>query len=333
MKRQRQYGAVLAALIWAALSAWGAEDPVRASGIGGPVLGYVYDAAVKGVRPILGVPGAATMGEPLEAGFEMVQAAVSPEQDYILAVAAEGREVRLLKIKRGVIAGSAMPDLPPDPEQIVLSPMGSAAAFRYPGADRIQVVAGFPDAPILKREIDLSTIRSSVTAVAISDDADTLLVASEDGTLFVTDSDGGVRAMGTFGHVAALKFLERGHDALVADATGNSIYLIRDAAGAGPVVRMAGERDGVAGPREVVASRDGRRAVVMNGGAGDLILLDLVGGPAVRVACEVTATGLERLDGNAVFRLTEAGAGPVWLLDGDWPEPRVIFVAATGGQR
>ena len=194
-------------------------------------------------------------------------------------------------------------------------------------------MAGLPDAPLLKREIDLSTIRSPITAAAISDDADTLLVASEDGALFVTDSDGGVRAMGSFGHVAALKFLERSHDALAADDTGNSIYLIRNAADAGSVVRMAGERDGVAGPRDVVASRDGRRAVVVNGGAGGLIVLDLAGGPAVRVACEVAATGLERLDGNEVFRLTEAGAGPVWLLDGDWPEPRVIFVAAAGGQK
>jgi hypothetical protein len=207
------------------------------------------------------------------------------------------------------------------------------AAFRYAGAGKIQVVGGLPDAPEVKREVDLAAIGSATSAVAISDDAQTLLVAAEDGALFVAGPDGNARVVASFGHVRALAFLPRSQDVLVADDAENAVYLLRDAGSPGQLLRLAGEQDGVAAPREVGASRDGRRAVVMNGGSRELIVLDLAGGPALTVACEVGATSLERLDGNAVFRLTEAAGREVWLLDGDWPEPRVVFVAAAGGQR
>jgi len=310
------------------------EDPAPASAISGPILGWVFDRSVGGVRPILGVPGASILGEVLDLGFEMTRATVSPGQDYIVAVAGESREVVLVRIKRGAIAVGVLPGVSPGADEMVLSPTGSAAAFRYSTAGKIQVLSGLPEAPVMKREVDLASLGPVITAVAVSDDAELLLVAAEDGTVWAAGQDGNARVVGKFGHVPALAFLPRSQDMLIADDADNAVYLLRDAASPGQLLRLAGEQDGVAGPREVVASGDGQRAVVMNGGSGELIVLDLAGGPALKVACEVEATLLERLEGNTVFRLTEAAGREVWLFDGDWPEPRVVFAAAAaGGQR
>jgi hypothetical protein len=315
-----------------------ADEPAPTSAISGPVLGWVFDRSVRGVRPILGVPGASILGQALDVGFELDQAKVSPGQDYILGVAAESREVVLVRIQPGGVAVGALPGVPPGVEQMILSPTGRAAAFRYGGVGTIHVVHGLPEAPEVKREVDLAVMGSGASAVASSDDAEVLVAAAEDGAVWVAGADGNARVVGRFGHVRALAFLPRSQDVLIADDADNAVYLLRDAASSGHLLRLAGEQDGIAGPREVVASRDGRRAVVRNGGSGELVVLDLAGGPAVKVACEVEVTGLERLEGNAVFRLTEAEGREVWLLDGDWPELRVVFAAAAseravGGQR
>ena len=188
-----------------------------------------------------------------------------------------------------------------------------------------------PDAPVVAREVDLAAVPASITAVAISDDAEVLLLAAGNGAVFAAVAKGDLRLIGSFGHIPALAFLERSYDALLADDAENVVYLLRDAAASGELLRLAGEADGVAGPRAVASFHQGRRALVLNSASSELIVLNLAGGPPLRLGCDCVATGLHRLAGEGVFRLTEPAAGPVWLYDGDGLEPRLVVVPAAFG--
>src|SRR4051812_25116546 len=53
-------------------------------GITGSILGYLFDPA-NGVQPILGIPGAATIGQPLSPNTEFARVSLSLRQKYALA--------------------------------------------------------------------------------------------------------------------------------------------------------------------------------------------------------------------------------------------------------
>jgi hypothetical protein len=61
-----------------------------------------------------------------------------------------------------------------------------------------------------------------------------------------------------------------------------------------------------------------------NSQSGSITITDLASGVSSTVECGCTPGGLEPLNGS-VYRLT-AAAGPIWLLDGDAPGARVVFV-------
>jgi hypothetical protein len=311
-----------------------AGDPPSPSSMSGPILGWVFDRSVRGVRPILGIGGASVLGEPLDAGFQMEQAAVSPSRDYILAVAAGAGDVLQLRIRRtGVeprlLAAAAAPD------RIALSPTGSAAALYYSAAGKISVVSGLPDAPAIAREVELP---APAGALAISDDGEALLVSGEDGSLFLASPSAGVRLVATFGHISAVAFLNQSRDALAADDRENAVYLIRDVTGAPQVLVLAGEKEGIAGPVAVAASSDNQRAFVASAGARGVVVLSMAGGAPALIACDCVPAGLERVEGNDAFRLTPLSREPMWMLDGDAAQPRVTFVPppppnrSAGGQ-
>ncbi len=98
-----------------------AEDLASAVRISGPVLGYYFDGAAATLRPLLGVPGAATMGKPVEMEFRLAKAAVSPAHDYLLAQVEGEAEVALLRLGAGELTRLRIAGALDSPEQIVFS--------------------------------------------------------------------------------------------------------------------------------------------------------------------------------------------------------------------
>ena len=76
-------------------------------------------------------------------------------------------------------------------------------------------------------------------------------------------------------------------------------------------------------------SRDQRRVYVANGGSAEIVAIDLSNGVTARYACPCSPSAVRRLNGTAVFRLTEPSDGPLWLFDGDLAQPRIMFVPAS----
>src|SRR5208282_3563772 len=107
------------------------------------------------------------------------------------------------------------------------------------------------------------------------------------------------------GNVAAMTIPATG-TALVADSGRNQIYRIRGIGGGIETDAIAGPHDGINGPVAIAVSRDNSRAFVANGKGKTLATIQLTAQPTVsHVACGFAPTGLARLAGNEVFRLTE----------------------------
>ena len=60
------------------------------SQITGPVSGYIFDSAARGLRPVLGMPGASLLGDPLDFGLPLTSVSVAPRQDAALVTATDG---------------------------------------------------------------------------------------------------------------------------------------------------------------------------------------------------------------------------------------------------
>src|SRR5207248_4490799 len=65
-----------------------------------PILTFVPDST-GGLRPLLGIAGAASVGAALDLGFSIAAAVTSPGHDYILATAADIRRPLLLQLHDG----------------------------------------------------------------------------------------------------------------------------------------------------------------------------------------------------------------------------------------
>jgi hypothetical protein len=286
------------------------------------VPGWVFDRNL-GLRPILGLPGAAILGPPAETGIEITAAAVSPGQDYMLVLAGPERRPLLL---RGM-AASALEGAAPGADEVALSAAGSAVMLYAREAARIQVLAGLPETSRVLWEEDSP---GALSAVAVSDDGSAVLAAMLDGEqswVYLLTPEAGPRYLMSVAGPVSLTFLVNTGDAVLASGLRSEVFMIRDAKGAAEIVPLADERHGVSRPVAVAASADNRRVLIANAEPGGVVSLDLGSRAAVLVPCLCTPTLLERVSGS-VFRLNGPSAPPLWLFEDRGQEPRIVFVPA-----
>src|SRR5262249_32945823 len=107
-----------------------------AESIFGPVVGFTRDSTGAVIRPIIGIPGGAALGEQLHFDVEIRGAVISPNQDYAVAVRSDDGSVVAVSLKMDLpdIAGdhrSPLQLMPiaggrPNPSVIAISPTGSS---------------------------------------------------------------------------------------------------------------------------------------------------------------------------------------------------------------
>jgi hypothetical protein len=294
--------------------------PADTVGFAGSVLGFVFDPA-NGLQPILGITGAATIGAPLNLSTRMSNVVISRQQDYALAVTTPDADLLRVILTDSVSIGPL--GVPISAIALMaLSPSGSAAAFYDSARNRIRVITGLPASGALARDVDLSAFPGELISLAISDAADAVLAGFSD-TVVALASDGTVRLFATPQHVTAATFLSKSRDVVIADTAANAVYLVRDVTGSSEPIHLAADYRFLQ-PVAMGVSNDNQRAIVaISGGVATISLSD---GAVTVTSCPCEPSGLSGLSGNAVFRLTEQSGGPIWLFDGDAPQPRIVFV-------
>lgn len=299
---------------------------VAGATIQGPQLGYVFDSAKGELRPILGIPGAAVLGQALTAGIELRKVAISPRQDYALAVAGEHNQAMVFAMGQSTLTPVMVRGADRGADQIVISAGGLAAALYYQNASRIEVVTGLPAAPKVSSEIYLEA-GQELTAIAVGDDGHTVLAAAG-GKVFQAAAGGEVPILADLGLVTAITIPAAG-TAFVADSGNNQIHRVRGIGAGIETDIIAGPKQGISSPVAVEVSRDGSRVFVANAKPGSVSIIDLKGDAAAStVDCACKPMEMVRLAGNEAFRLTEMSNQPMWVLDAGGTEPRVLFIPA-----
>ena len=321
-----------------------------------PVLGFVLDNA-GGLRPYIGVPGAASIGQPLNLGFPLTRAFVSPAHDYILATVREGEWPILLQVNgdtitvrsTAFITGSGQPyscewiDPPSAPrralkcsvgptsdgapriDRISLSPTGSAAAFFSESQRRIYVFNNLSHAPAPLGNLEVGDL-GPISAMGISDDGKTALVGVSDGNggaLFVIEPGQPPRLVASMRHPSAITFLHRSAGAVIADDIENKIHVFSN----GKVFTLATAENGISAPIALAVSKDNQRIFAGNLESRSVTTIGLNRTFSEPLSCNCVLTGLHPTNADSVFRLTDFSGSPVVLFDANGP--RTIFVPAS----
>src|SRR5215467_11869557 len=119
-----------------------AQVPAR---VAPPVLALTTDSA-GALRPLIGIARSATVGSPLDFGFSMLQSAIPPDQDYILATTAETPWPIRIELRDGTPLVRAFEGVS-NINRIAISPAGSAAAFFSESDARIYSFVNLPQSP------------------------------------------------------------------------------------------------------------------------------------------------------------------------------------------
>ena len=292
--------------------------------LSGPTMGLVFDSSQSALRPIRGIPGAASLGDPVNPGFALASATVSPRQDYALALRTDDSSVVLV---RAGGASAAVSGARSSPTLTVFSPAGTVAALYNSGAGRVQILTGLPDAAAVQSDVDVSALAGPVAALAVDNAGTSLFLAAgaaEAVSLYRVAVDGTSQFLASFHSVAALRLSDNGREALLADSAAGAVYVIRELRGTGHLERIASSRDGLGSPVAVDSDSAGRIFVADQ--AGKVTILDRSHGSVVSLTCGCTPTGLFRLSGTATFRLTEPSNGPMWVLDASGADARIVAI-------
>lgn len=281
----------------------------------GPVLGVVFDETSAAIRPLSGVPGAASLGEPLFRAEGLRGVVASASGNYAIGIDAAGGVVLMTPNGRRMlpITGAT---------RVYISSRGGSAAVYRAQAGAVDVVGGLPDAPRVDRTVAMDV---EPAGLAVSEDGAAVVALTRRTRNADAVSWIGRDGVSTVVHQARRiesVWLIDSSTALIAEP--RAVKLVSPAFGAQTVA------DGVAGILGAAASTDGAKiAIALRSGA--VILQDRASGARTVLPCACNPAELVPVKGNAVFRLNKPGRGPLWLLDADSPSPRVTFVAVPGG--
>jgi len=315
-------------------SAAQAEQGIPAE-LRGPIIGYVFDQNIRGIRPINGILGSSVLGEPLNLPFPVATAAFSARGDFALAISASDDAMAYVLGNLGNSSRiDAIEGVIPGIDRITLNADATTAALLASTSHQLQIVRGLPPAPAVGSPLDLSSIDGTITAVAISRMGTNVLIgaSAEHGALYVVSiEEGRPLLIASFGSPAALALINGDQDVIVADASVSEISLIQNFATAPVSFRIAGESDGISGPTGLRISADGHKLYVADRTSQTLDVWNFeTQSIEATLPLDAEPTQLSPLKGASTFVLNEPGDHPLLLLDA--LNPAVYFVPAGRDQ-
>ena len=312
---------VLASMIMVVLPAM-AVAQVPAS-FEAPVLGYLFDAEHRGVRPITGIPGSSTIGAPIPLAVPTETLVFLPDQRHAIVGSSERPETFVLDLReltevpiRGTSSAVTA---------MRISPRGSAAALYYAAANKVLVVTGLPEAPVIRATIDISFSDDPLRHFAVADDGTTALLSfslAEHDSVYAWTASTGPHHVSTASTVSDMTFLNE--DAVVVDSGKKQALLIRNVRQQAVPALIASAEDGLSQP--VAAFISSRNEIYIGDSSGIVLVLDSTGHILRKAHCSCTITTMVSLANSAV-RLTDRSDQPMFIMDGSEFD-RFLFVPA-----
>jgi hypothetical protein len=298
--------------------------------LGGPSLGFIFDARQQALRPVLGIPGAAVFGDPLSAPSPVVSATVSLRQNA--AVVNDGAWKAITLSPSGVGNTVVLPDGLPASARVAVSETGTSAAFYDSANSALTVVTGITASSMAANPVSIASLPGAITRFAVGDDGSLLLsstLSSGGEALFWIGPDGSTLQLAAIQKTASILLWNSSASALVADRAGNQIWGIQNPGANAALTLLASDTDGVSGPSGAALSRDGKQLWIANAGNQNVLGIDLGTRASLSLACGFELTTLLPMADGLSFRLNHPGKGPVWILDtAPGSGPRVVFIPA-----
>jgi len=283
-----------------------------------PALGYVFDANARALRVLEGIPGAAVMGHEVTVGVALDDIHVAPNRRYALGLVAGEERFYLVKLN-GATGAAYRTELVVG--AFAFSPGGETVVVA--GAEQAEVWTQVAEGAVRFAAMELGSLAGRIDKLAVSDDGNAVLVLSSGG-LWLLDSANEPKQLGEGYSDAA--FSPMSHKVVAASRLESRIDLIEKAGEDGAWTSIASRAQGILNPVAVALSADGRMIVALNEGAS-LVAIDRESLQAQQFSLEpVSAGGLWRSHGGAVFQLARSANQDVWIFDGDNPSPRVVMV-------
>jgi len=307
-----------------ALAAWAAGSASLAP----PVAGFVFDGPAGALRPVGGIPAAASLGVPVATG--LVAAAVSPDGSSALAVQPGGALQLYAGLRGAAITAVQVAGAIADADRFAWAADGAAAALYSSHSGQAQIIAGLPQSPAAAPPFDLPLIPGEVTVLAF--DGRRLLVGAADadaGGIYIGTAADGIRLLASAAVPSAV--ILAGRDLYFTDSQAQGIWQVRNYA-TSPAAMLFAADSSIHSPTGIGLSADRTQLYVANGGSRTLVVYDIASHtPVETITLNCTPTRLERFGDPSAFVLNTAGEGPLWLLR-EGPPARVYFVPSARGR-
>jgi hypothetical protein len=298
---------------------------VNAQQVTSPVMTYVPDQS-GALHPLLGIAGAASLGDAINAGFGIREAFIPPAHDYVLARIDGSSWPALVQIRDGKVTTQSIQQDGSTIDHVELSPSGSAAGLFSESEGRVYVFSNLMSSPVLVGEFEVGQL-GKVSAFAVGDNGNSVVVGVFDGnagTVFLLNLGEQPRVIASVRHASAVRFLHQSDAAVIADDIDNKVYGFTG----GQIFPIAGEQDGIAAPVALAVAADNSKAFVINSGSQSVTKIGPYGVVAQPVHCDCTLSGFYPTSTDSVFRVTDFSGGPVVLFDGNSQVPRMLLVPA-----
>lgn len=271
----------------------------------GVVSGYMLDGRSGTLRPVLGIPGAAYLGDSLPLAWGVTAAAIRGSRDVAVVISNEQpRGVYILHNLSGAVAAIRLDGAMPDSDRVVLSGDGSTAALASSSQRQIQLVTKLASVAAVSDAVPLG-VRGGITAMAISNSGCAAVAAadSQSGQVVQVCASNSSLTIPIFDREAfrstAIAWLDN-QKAAVADAASNQVLLFANLDGSAPTLLLDGS-DGVDVPVGLAAI-DSQTLAVANSGAGTLLVARTDRSTAPRsVPLPAAPTMLDVLDSASIL--------------------------------
>ncbi|HVN05239.1 MAG TPA: hypothetical protein VMT86_12520 [Bryobacteraceae bacterium] len=311
--------------ILCAASIAGSAD--NTGGVLGPVTGYVLDAKVHAIRPMMGFPGAAYLGAPAVTSVDA--AWVSPDA-FAAFVVRGGQAVLYTGLgNTAPVAAKLSGVLAAD--YFAWGPSSTAAALYSAATRQAQILTNLLSAPSAGGPIDLTSLSGQVTAIAFDGQRVILAVSSPaGGGIYIATAQEGPRLL--VSAISPASILLAGADLYFADNRSQEIWQVKSyATGAAPA--MFANDAAISSPAGLQLSADGSRLYVANAGSRTLGVYDVAThAPEQSITLNFTPTRLDRFGSGSVFLLNSAGqtSTPLYVLSEQLNKRAVYFVPGAG---
>jgi hypothetical protein len=312
-----------------------AQTSGAAGRFSGPVLGFVPGWNPTELQPILGVPGAARLGNPISLPNSVTQTFLAPGHWYALAAQGTSAPIAIVRL-RGTAGIEQHPALTPlasamaHPDLVAFSPGGAVAALYSQQSGRLQVFAGLPDSPRLASDISNIEVAGIARALAISDDAQALLIADASGEVYTLSPNQALVSIYHSTQVSALAFASQSHDAIVCDPVlGSAAALHLLAANAGVQTLQPPSTDGCQ-PQAAASTADGSTILIACPAQHLIWSVDRASGATNSYKVSGSPSALDNVGARDAFLMSPADEGGTrWLITWRPEGPVMSFIGAA----